>query len=153
MRLLFLSLVLTGFSLFPSSSLHAQTDPADAILGYWMTVDNMLKVHVYKENGEFRATIVWFQDAHYKCKMNDCTDENNPDPALRSRKIIGMQVLSGLTYNAAAKEWVGGKIYDSNSGSTYDSVVTMSDINVLTVRGYYLFEWLGESLHFYRVTQ
>jgi len=151
MRSFFSIVLLSCFLLFRTTALSAQTAAEDLILGNWMTTDNLLKVHVYKENGEFKATVVWFQDAHYKCKMNDCTDENNPDPALRSRKILGMQVLSGLKYDADRNLWVDGKIYDSNSGDTYDSVVTMPSENKLLVRGYYLFEWLGRTMEFYRV--
>lgn len=148
----FLSIAfLVLFGLSTPAKIIAQANPADAIIGDWMTTENMLKVHVYKENGEYKATIVWFQDAHYKCKMNDCKDENNPDPALRERKIVGMQVVSGLKYDSEQKIWTGGKIYDSNSGDTYDSVVAMKGANNLYVRGYYLFEWLGRTMEFYRV--
>jgi uncharacterized protein (DUF2147 family) len=60
-------------------------------------------------------------------------------------------VLSGLRYDAEQNMWVDGKIYDSNSGDTYDSVVSMQGHDKLYVRGYYLFEWLGRTLEFYRV--
>jgi uncharacterized protein (DUF2147 family) len=151
MRVFFSIILLTCFSLFRVASITAQTNRADAILGDWMTTDNKLKVHVYKENGEFKATISWFEDAHYKCKMSDCTDEMNPDPNLRSRKILGMQVLSQLVYDSTQNIWTNGKIYDSNSGDTYDSMVAMQGNDKLFVRGYYLFEWLGRTMEFYRV--
>lgn len=150
----YLSAIIFSFFIFGFAPIEkfAATDPGDAILGDWMTVENNLKVHVSKENGQFKATITWFDEKGYKCKMTECTDEMNPDPALRNRKILGLQVLSGLKYVAEDNEWEEGLIYDSNSGDTYDSVVWMDGNNKLSVRGYYLFEWLGRTLEFYRVS-
>ncbi|CAN5161588.1 hypothetical protein BH09BAC5_BH09BAC5_09150 [soil metagenome] len=148
---LFAAILFSLFAFTSERKISIVEKPEDAILGDWMTVKNNLKVRVTKENGQYKATILWFNEVGYKCKMNECTDENNPDPALRNRKIIGLQVLSGLKYDAQDKYWKGGEIYDSNSGHTYDSAVRMPSQNVLDVRGFYLFEWLGQTLNFYRV--
>ena len=145
------AILFLAFGFAPVTNYVVPTSPSDAILGDWMSVENNLKVHVFKENGQFKATIAWFDENGYKCKMNECTDEMNPDPALRSRKILGLQVLSGLEYDATENMWINGEIYDSNSGDTYDSVVKMPEKDKLYVRGYYLFEWLGKTLEFYRV--
>ena len=49
--------------------------------------------------------------------MNTRTDEHNPDPKLRQRKILGiMEVLSRLRYNPKSKPWENGKIYDPKTG-------------------------------------
>ncbi len=145
---LFLLLLLPIFSPF----LHATQNP-DAILGYWMTTENNLKVEVYKVNGEYRGKIIWFDEKGYKAKMNDCKDDLNPQPALRNRKILGLECKTSLHYSASDEEWEGGSIYDSNSGHTYDSVVTMNSPSTITVTGYWMFTWLGKDLNFYRVSQ
>lgn len=144
--------VLFFFLLFPSFSplLIASHNPDD-IVGYWMHSGNKLKVQVYKVNGEYFGKIIWFEDSHYKAKMDDCVDDQNPDPALRNRKVLGLVVVSSLRYNAEEDNWGGGLIYDSNTGKTYDSVVNMYTASTITVTGYWMFEWLGKSTSFYRV--
>lgn len=124
----------------------------DDLIGFWMTTENMLKVQVYKVGGEYRAKIIWFEDKHYKAKMNECLDEMNPDPALRNRKILGLEVVTGLRYDAEDNNWQDGRIYDSNSGKTYDSQVEMHNTSSITVTGYWMFTWLGEDMTFYRVS-
>ena len=125
----------------------------DDIVGFWMTNENMLKVQVYKVGSEYRGKIVWFEDKHYKAKMNECLDEMNPNPALRNRKVLGLEVVTGLKYDADDDNWQDGEIYDSNTGKTYDSQVEMHTTSTITVTGYWMFTWLGKDLTFYRVAR
>ena len=145
----FLLISILGFN--SSGKVVDQSAAGDMILGDWITAEKMLKVRVFKENGEYKAIVLWFYDEHYKCKLKDCTDENNPDPALRTRKLLGMEVLTGLVYSPSRNMWVNGKVYDSNSGNTYESIATMPNKNKLYARGYYLFEWLGRNMEFDRL--
>ena len=59
-------------------------------------------------------------------------DINNPDKALRSRTILGMNVLTG--FKAAGDEWKG-QIYDPKSGKTYRSIVYKGKSGNLVVKG------------------
>ncbi|MGL5837873.1 MAG: DUF2147 domain-containing protein [Sphingorhabdus sp.] len=61
-------------------------------------------------------------------------DINNPNPALRSRTLLGMNVLLGL--KADGKEWKG-QIYDPRNGKTYRSVVYKGKSGHLVVKGCY----------------
>ncbi len=147
--LAFLLLLITTALSNDPSTIHQSDD----IVGTWMNQQNMLKVQVYKVGGEYRSKILWFQDAHYKAKMADCKDEMNPDPKLRERKILGLEVVTGLQFNKEDNNWQDGKIYDSNSGNTYDSEVNMNTPSTITVTGYWMFTWLGKSMNFYRVNE
>ena len=130
---------------------YAQKNP-DAILGKWMSEDNNLEVEVYKEAGQFKARVVWFDDSDDKSKpWNTRLDEKNPKKQLRTRKIVGMEVLSGLSYDEDDDEWVDGVIYDSNSGKEWSSKVWINKNNLLKVRGYWLVSWLGETMTFKKV--
>jgi Uncharacterized protein conserved in bacteria (DUF2147) len=81
------------------------------------TIEGNLKVEVYKQNNEFKAMVIWFDDTDDKRKpMNERRDEKNPDKALRSRKWIGMEVLRHLRYYPQDNEWDDGKIYDIKTG-------------------------------------
>lgn len=59
-------------------------------------------------------------------------DSNNPDPALRTRPILGMSVLNGFTDKG--KDW-RGRIYDPRSGRSYKSIVSRAADGSLQVKG------------------
>ena len=128
----------------------AQSNP-DAILGKWMTVEGNLKVEVYKENDAFKAKILWFDDSDDKAEpTNVRCDKKNPHEELRSRKIVGMEVMHGLIYNEDRDEWQHGWIYDSSSGKTWNSKAWLKD-GRLKVRGFWNFEFLGQTMSFDKV--
>ena len=91
---------------------RAQSSP-DAILGTWVTTAGNCKIEIYKQSDEFKAKIVWLKED--KNGMNDYTDKKNPDPALRSRKLLGTDVVHGLHYDSDENEYVDGVIYDASS--------------------------------------
>ena len=126
---------------------RAQNTP-DAILGTWITTAGNCKIEVYKQSEEFKAKIVWLKED--KNGMNDYTDKKNPDPALRTRKLLGMDVVNGLHYDADENAYVDGVIYDARSGKKWDSIAWLTDDNLLKVKGYWLFKFLSETNTFKR---
>jgi len=129
----------------------AQHKP-DAILGKWESVQKNLIVEIYKHNNAFKARIVWFHDADDTITpIEQRLDIKNPDKNLRSGKILGMDVLSGLVYDAKQNRWEKGRIYDSSSGKTWDATVWLIDANNLNVRGFYLVRLFGKTLSFTRI--
>ena len=71
-------------------------------------------------------------------------DDLNPDPALRDRPLIGMTIMSGFSYDGDGR-WVGGRIYDPNSGKTYKAKIQQVDANTLKLRGYIGISLLGRT--------
>ncbi len=65
-------------------------------------------------------------------KGADQRDENNPDKNLRSRKLLGSNVLINFTPDGT--QWKG-KIYDARNGKTYRSVVYKGKSGNLVVKG------------------
>ena len=131
-------------------NLSAQSK-SDALLGKWLATDQSVAVEVYKQSGEYKAKVIWFDESLGSGKpMHTRTDFENPDPHLRKRKILGMQVLEGLEYNSAKNSWENGKIYDASSGRFWDSAAYITDQGLLKVRGYWKFKWIGKSLTFKR---
>jgi len=62
----------------------------------------------------------------------DQRDINNPDAKLRTRKLLGMPILSGFT--ADGDVW-RGRIYDPKNGKSYRSIIRRKGANVLEVKG------------------
>lgn len=62
----------------------------------------------------------------------DPRDANNPDAKLRTRRIVGLPILTGFVDKG--EDW-RGQIYDPNSGKTYRSVVKVGGDGTLDVKG------------------
>ena len=137
------------FCLIGSVTCFSESNP-DAIIGKWITTAGNCIVEVYKQNSEYKAKILWFNDKGKK-PMNNWTDDKNPDPALRNRQLLGMEVLHGLHYDSNENEWVDGVIYDATSGKDWDSVVWLTEDNLLKVKGYWVFKFISETKTFKRV--
>ena len=60
-------------------------------------------------------------------------DSKNPDPALRTRPIQGIVILS--EFKDSGGEWEG-KIYDPRAGKTYRSTMSKQPDGTLKVKGY-----------------
>lgn len=125
-----------------------KTNDEDAILGKWMTLGNNLEVQVYKEDNNFKAKIIWFKIEDTTRPMNTRLDEKNPNPKLRNRKWLGMEVLRDLKYNAEDNEWKDGIIYDAKHGREWDSMAWINSQGLLKVKGYWIFRWISETLTF-----
>jgi uncharacterized protein (DUF2147 family) len=124
-----------AFALAAGLSLAAATAAfaADPVEGDWLTQSGSAKVRVAPCAGKadrMCGVIVWLRDpANAKAH-----DDHNPDPAQRTRAIMGLRMLWGFQ-PAASGRWTGGKIYDPNSGKTYDSKISVNPDGTLEVDG------------------
>ena len=97
------------------------------IVGKWFTEAGDAKVEIYEANGKLNGKIVWLQ------KGPDTKDTHNTDEKLRSRKLMGVNILSGLTKKS--DKWEGGRIYNPKNGKNYKCSIWL-DGDKLKVRGY-----------------
>jgi len=100
---------------------------AQDIKGKWLTEAGDAQVEIYEQNGKVNGKIVWLQ------KGPDTKDVHNKDEKLRTRKLMGVNILSGLTKKK--EKWEGGRIYNPKNGKDYKCSIWM-DGNKLKVRGY-----------------
>ena len=144
----FIVFILCSFFVLPCNA----QQKADAITGKWMSTENNLEVEVFRQNKEFKARLLWFDDSDDKTKpLSTRLDEKNHDKTLRNRKLIGIEVLHSLHYDPDDDEWVGGVIYDSSSGKEWDAKAWINNAGLLKVRGYWNFPIFGETMSFKRV--
>jgi uncharacterized protein (DUF2147 family) len=139
---LFLSLGTTGFRVL---------SPAERIVGVWESEEKNLLIQISKEGGHFVGKMTYYQCAT-ETIMRSRVDVENPDPKLTGRKLLGLKLVEQLSYQGN-NVWGGGKIYDPNSGHTYDARVQLTNLNTVVVRGYWRFRWLGRSMVFNRRTE
>lgn len=105
---------------------------ADPVEGEWLTQSGSGKVRIAPCPGRadrLCGNISWLRPADAKAM-----DQNNPDPNLQTRPIMGMPMLWGFK-PAGPGKWTGGKIYDPNSGKTYDSKIGVNGNGTLKVEG------------------
>ena len=104
---------------------------AQDVVGKWKLEDGSAIVEVYKQGDVFNGKIVWLQHP-IEADGSPAVDDKNPDSKLRSRKLIGLNMLSGL--KKADGEYSGGTIYDPGNGKTYNCSMKVEG-DVLKVRG------------------
>ena len=104
---------------------------AQDVIGKWKLEDGTAIVEVYKQGDVFNGKIVWLQNPT-EADGTPAKDGNNPDKSLRSRQLIGLNMLHGLKKDGS--KYAGGKIYDPGNGKTYNCSMQV-DGDVLKVRG------------------
>ncbi|MFB9842895.1 DUF2147 domain-containing protein [Mucilaginibacter ginsenosidivorans] len=144
------SLVFVFFILGGLRSSASMVPESDRICGKWLAAEKNLIVQVYKEGGQYRAKIIWFSDDP-SYPMNEWRDSCNPDPALRTRKVLGMDVLRDLKYDESSNTWEEGMIYDAKHGREWNASVYIDRNGLLKVKGYWHFKFIGRTLVFKRV--
>jgi len=63
-------------------------------------------------------------------------DGFNPNESLRDRRLIGLDMLEGMTYNEKKTRWDGGTVYDPDIGKYYKCRLSILDENRLQLHGY-----------------
>ena len=105
---------------------------ADDVLGYWLTDEATAKIEIYKEAGKYNGRIVWIDEPNDE-NGNPKLDVENPDESLRSRPLMGLNLVSGFVFND--DQWEDGEIYDPKEGKLYSCRMRLKK-NKLEVRGY-----------------
>jgi uncharacterized protein (DUF2147 family) len=99
--------------------------------GVWL-IDGKAAVQIYDCSGLLCGRILWLQTPRDpQGQLN--RDRNNPNPALRQRRLCGLTVLWGLR-PAGSDRWEGGWFYNPEDGETYNvSAELRSDLIVARI--------------------
>ena len=128
----------------------AWADDPDAVLGTWVTADGKARIQVVKHGDIYDGSIVWLKEPVYTTDDKDGTpgkakvDTKNPDPAMRTRPVLGLPLIQGFKY-AGDGVWNDGQIYDPESGKLYSCKLTLMMDGSLKVRGYWGISLFGET--------
>lgn len=97
------------------------------VLGKWLTEAGDAQVEIYQAGNKLNGKIIWLQQGP------ETKDRHNPDAKLKDRKLMGVNILSGLS--KSKDKWEGGKIYNPKNGKSYKCSIWL-DGDQLKVRGY-----------------
>ena len=64
------------------------------------------------------------------------TDYRNENPALRTRKVIGMPLIWGFKQAAQPDTFEDGKVYNGEDGKTYSANISLQPDGKLRLRGF-----------------
>ncbi len=105
---------------------------ADAT-GVWATKEGKSHVKIGPCGDRLCGEIIWLKEPTGE-DGKPKTDRNNIDESLRSRPIVGLQMLAGFEPDGE-NEWDDGTIYNPEDGKTYSSKMELVDANTLEVKG------------------
>lgn len=109
----------------------------DPAVGTWWNVKKTAKITIAPCGESLCGNITWMNEPN----REDGTpklDINNDDESLRSRPILGMQIIGGFE-NEGPGEWDDGDIYNPEDGNTYSSNMKINEDGHLEVEGCVLF--------------
>lgn len=126
----------------------AAADDRSAVFGRWAGDTSILEIG--ENGGALYARIVSILNPVYHEGEDGPVgavrvDLHNPTPALRTRTILGMDLLEGYQYKKG--KWQG-RLYDPESGKTYESQITVDRDGNLQMRGYIGVPMFGRSATF-----
>jgi len=133
-------------------ALAAFAQEANKIVGIWWNQEKTTKIEVKQQNDTYFGTIVYMIPEKYENGVPP-KDTKNPDKNLRSKSIVGLQILKGFAYNPQKEEWDKGTIYDPKSGKTYDCYAWLENNDLLKIKGFVAgVRWMGKSSEWYRTS-
>ncbi|MFV5703313.1 DUF2147 domain-containing protein [Flavobacterium sp. XS2P12] len=113
---------------------------SDKILGVFWSPKKDAKIEIYKKGAFYYGKSIWV--------ASPGKDSENPIGALQKRDILGIELLTNFKFNNG--EYSGGRIYDPESGKTYDCKMSLIE-NKLQVRGFVGISLFGRTEIFERV--
>ncbi|GJD80142.1 DUF2147 domain-containing protein [Methylobacterium gregans] len=99
---------------------HAAGDPS----GIWLTETGDSKVRLARCGAGYCGTLV--------SVSGKGLDANNPDPALRGRSVVGVQIVNAPN---ASGDGYSGTLYNPKDGKTYSGTLKMTGPNTVEVSG------------------
>ena len=80
------------------------------------------------------GTIISLKEANDPDTGKPKTDKNNADAGMRSRPMVGVQVVLGMKPGGTANKW-SGQVYNAEDGKTYSGNLTLQDPNTIKLEG------------------
>ena len=132
--------LLAIITILSSSSFVAGIIGPNDITGLYWSPKKDARIEIYRKGKEYYGKFVWL--------ANPRKDSENPDESLQNRDVLGLEFLSGFTFDDG--EYTGGRIYDPETGKTYSCKMSIAG-NKLKVRGYVGISLFGRTEYFERI--
>ncbi len=113
----------------------------DDNLGIWNNEEKDAKIEIFKCAEKYCGKVVSLTEPNYSTGSKEGKpgtpklDRRSPDPGLRSRPIVGLQIMNGFVF-AGDRLWKDGTVYDPKRGKTYSGMMTLVSPSQLKLRGF-----------------
>ena len=132
---------------------------AQSVMGTWLTASGVAQVQIGPCTDASAGALCGFIIGLINPKGPDgqvvapdvATDYRNTNPALRSRKVIGMPLIWGFKKTSDPNAYDGGQIYNGENGKTYSANISLQPDGTLRLRGYVGSPMFGETQIWTRV--
>ena len=124
-----------------SSNLFAESD----LFGYWLTPGSIVLIENCDKHLCAKIETIFVEEGRDPKLI---LDENNKNKLLRTRTIVGINVLSGFSIDdTEQKKFKDGKVYDPRRGREFKANIYLKEDGSLKVEGCLAFicddeEWL-----------
>jgi len=130
-----------------------------SVMGTWLTASGIAQVRIGPcpdpANGPICGLVVGLINPKgpdgSAIAADMATDYRNPDPALRTRKVIGMPLIWGFKKTADPNAFEDGHIYNGENGKIYNANISLQPDGKLRLRGYVGTPMFGETQLWTRV--
>ena len=130
-----------------------------SVMGTWLTASGKAQVRIAPcpdpKNGPICGTIIGLIEPRGPdgtvVAPDVATDWRNTDPALRSRKVLGMSLIWGFKKTSDPNTFEEGQIYNGENGKIYNANISLQPDGKLRLRGYVRIAAFGETQTWTRV--
>ncbi|OFX03406.1 MAG: hypothetical protein A3D94_21135 [Alphaproteobacteria bacterium RIFCSPHIGHO2_12_FULL_66_14] len=152
MRRVFLSVLLAVLAPVASAQ-------SPSVMGTWLTASGVAQVKIEPCATPATGALCGFIVGLINPKGPDgvvvapdvATDYRNENPALRSRKVLGMPLIWGFKKTSNPNAFEDGQIYNGENGKTYSANISLQPDGTLRLRGYVGSSMFGETQVWKRV--
>jgi len=106
-------------------ALPARADSTSEVIGRWRDSDGESEIAINRCGPALCGKIVWLKQPR--------VDSANPEPKLRERSLLGVQVLMSFTPDASGV--LTGTGYNPEDGKSYRTTLSLKGPDTLEVRG------------------
>jgi uncharacterized protein (DUF2147 family) len=143
-------IVLFSLALVLMAAVSAFAANGDEIRGVWNNQERDARIEIFKCIDKYCGKIVALSEPDYPADSRDGMpgtpklDQKNPDPALRSRLVVGLQIVNDFVF-AGDGLWKNGTVYDPKKGKTYSGKMTLVTPDQLNLRGFIGIPFIGRT--------
>ncbi|WP_037545332.1 DUF2147 domain-containing protein [Stappia stellulata] len=94
--------------------------------GIWQRPSGTSRIEISKCGSALCGTLVWLKAPR--------ADTKNPDPAKRSRSLLGTRTVMGMTPAGEPGVWTG-RVYNAEDGKTYKGRMVLEGPDRLSLKG------------------
>ncbi len=125
-----LLLLIFSFSINYFAIAQESLNENDAIIGSWLMPDDEGIIEICKKGEYYNGKILWMKEKEED--GSPLKDKENPVESLRSRRVEGLKVMSGFSYEGD-NTWSGGTFYATKKGKEAEPEFILEDKDHLNI--------------------